>query len=83
MSQDWVKLGKAADFQKSEVTEAAVNGKRVAVTFKDGKFGVISGTCLHAGGPLTQGEIRNDYVVCPWHSWQFHRLTGEARPGIV
>jgi hypothetical protein len=34
------------------------------------------------GGSLGKGTIQNDYVVCPWHSWQFHRVTGEARPGI-
>jgi len=28
------------------------------------------------------GTIQDGYVVCPWHHWMFHRLTGEARPGI-
>ncbi len=78
----WVKIGKVTDLKTKELQPIDVEGQRIALSFRDGKFGAISGTCLHEGGPLGEGTIRNDYVVCPWHSWQFHRLTGEARPGI-
>ncbi len=78
----WIKIGKAAELNKKELQQIEVEGKPIALSYRDGKFGAISGTCIHVGGPLGDGTIKNDYVVCPWHSWQFHRLTGEARPGI-
>ena len=78
----WVKIGKSADLKKKELQSLEIEGQRVALSYRENRFGVISGTCLHVGGPLGNGAIQNDYVVCPWHSWQFHRLTGEARPGI-
>ncbi len=81
-NQKWVKIGKVAALKKKELQPIDIEGKRIALSFRDGKFGAISGTCLHEGGPLGEGSIRNDYVVCPWHSWQFHRVTGKARPGI-
>ncbi len=80
--EKWVKLGRVEDLKRRELQQIEAAGTRIALSFRDGKFGAISGTCLHAGGPLGAGTVQNDFVVCPWHSWQFHRLTGEARPGI-
>ncbi len=48
---------------------------------KDGEFSAISGICNHAGGPLGEGKLDGDYVVCPWHYWKFHCRTGEGEPG--
>jgi len=53
----------------------------VALTCRDGEFGAISGLCNHAGGPLGEGRLDGDYVVCPWHYWKFHRRTGQGEPG--
>lgn len=78
----WVKIGRADELKKQELQSIEVDERRIALSFQEGRFGAISGICLHVGGPLAKGTIRNDYVVCPWHNWQFHRLTGEARPGI-
>ena len=36
----------------------------------------------HAGGPLGLGRLSGDYVVCPWHAWKFHRVTGLGEPGF-
>ena len=30
------------------------------------------------GGPLGQGVIAGESVVCPWHSWSFNLKTGQA-----
>jgi nitrite reductase/ring-hydroxylating ferredoxin subunit len=63
------------------VREITVGDATLCLTFRDGVFGAISGTCLHIGGPLGQGTLEGDHVVCPWHSWKFHRLTGELKFG--
>ena len=79
---NWQRLGPIEQFRQVPLQAVEVVGKPIAVSFADGQFGAIDGTCLHAGGPLGKGTIQNGYVVCPWHNWMFHRLTGEARPGI-
>jgi nitrite reductase/ring-hydroxylating ferredoxin subunit len=33
------------------------------------------------GGPLGEGKLDGEYVVCPWHYYKFHRVTGEGEPG--
>ncbi|MGH6820529.1 MAG: Rieske (2Fe-2S) protein, partial [Methylocella sp.] len=78
----WQDLGAAQDFRKTELTEATLGRQKIAVSFLDGKFGVVSGTCNHAGGPLGQGRLEGEYIVCPWHHWKFHRCTGKGEPGF-
>ena len=78
----WHDLGPVEDFRRVEITEAAIGRTRIAISWRDGKFGVISGTCNHVGGPLGKGRLDGDYVACPWHGWKFHRCTGEGEPGF-
>ena len=78
---DWLDLGPAEQFAQRPITEVTLGRTKLAVTHRDGIFGVISGVCNHVGGPLGQGRLAGDYVVCPWHNWKFHRCTGVGEPG--
>ena len=79
----WHRLGTAAELQQKPLQQVRVGEVVIALSYRDGQFGAISGVCNHVGGPLGEGTLsKEDYVVCPWHSWHFHRLTGLARPGI-
>ena len=81
-NEKWFKVGKTSELAKSELQEVEVEGHKLALSYRQGKFGVISGECLHAHGPLGKGTVNAEgYVVCPWHAWMFHHVTGEARPG--
>ncbi len=78
---DWVDAGSAQALAKAPLHEVKVGDARVAITCRAGEFGAISGVCNHVGGPLAQGTLEGDYVVCPWHQYRFHRLTGAGEPG--
>ncbi len=79
----WVSLGKVSELKQKELQEVTVQGKVIALSYHKGVFGAVSGTCLHIGGPLGQGNIDKDgYIVCPWHQWMFDCKSGQARPGI-
>jgi len=78
---EWIDVGAAADFKDKPLREAKVGDKLVAVSFQDGKFGVISNVCNHVGGPLGRGRLDGEFVVCPWHQYKFHRCTGAGEPG--
>jgi nitrite reductase/ring-hydroxylating ferredoxin subunit/multimeric flavodoxin WrbA len=81
-SAEWQDLGPAKDFEQKLVTEVRLGKTTVAITFHNGEFGAISGVCNHVGGPLGQGTLDGDYVVCPWHHYKFHWRTGEGEPGF-
>jgi multimeric flavodoxin WrbA/nitrite reductase/ring-hydroxylating ferredoxin subunit len=76
---EWHDLGPVAALQLLQ--EVVVGKTRLAVTWKDGELSVISGACSHVGGPLGQGTVDGEHVVCPWHQWRWHRATG-ARDGF-
>lgn len=78
----WHDLGPVEEFQKVPLTEARVGRALIAVSWRDGKFGAVSGVCNHAGGPLGQGRLDGDLIQCPWHGWKFHRVTGVGEPGF-
>jgi len=79
---DWHELGTVENLKQRPLAPVEIAGRVIALSYEDGRFGAIAGTCLHAGGPLGEGTLADGYVVCPWHHWEFHRETGEARPGI-
>lgn len=79
---DWRRVGELDVLRGKPLQQVVVNGTPIALSFIDGRFGAVSGSCLHAGGPLGEGTLKDGYVVCPWHHWMFHAQTGEARPGI-
>ena len=79
--KDWIELGPVQAFRERSLTEAAIGRTKIAVSHQDGQFGVVSGICNHAAGPLGEGRLDGDYIVCPWHNWKFHRVTGEGEPG--
>ena len=82
MSGTWHDLGPVDPFTAGPVTPVQVDRTRLAITWVNGELGAISGVCNHAGGPLGEGRLDGDYVVCPWHNWKYHRLTGLGEPGF-
>jgi len=81
-SEGWIDLGPAADLRGVSVRVLTVQHTKVALTWQNGRFGAISNVCNHAGGPLGEGRLDGAYVVCPWHQWKFHAVTGEGEPGF-
>ena len=79
---DWQDVGAAADLAARPLTEITFGRTKLALSHRNGVFGVISGVCNHVGGPLGQGRLDGNYVVCPWHNWKFHRVTGIGEPGF-
>ena len=44
----------------------------------DGKIYAIEDVCTHDGGPLDQGTLEGECVVCPRHGATFDVRTGDA-----
>ena len=74
----WHKLGPVEELRRQTLQQVSIGTLRIALSYADGKFGAIAGTCLHDGGPLGEGTLEKDDVVCPWHGWAYNRLTGQA-----
>jgi nitrite reductase/ring-hydroxylating ferredoxin subunit len=53
-----------------------VQQKRIALFNVAGQFYAIDDMCPHRGGPLSEGELVGEAVVCPWHGAIFELRTG-------
>jgi nitrite reductase/ring-hydroxylating ferredoxin subunit/multimeric flavodoxin WrbA len=78
----WIDLGDAVELQRRPLQQVFAGRTPIALVCRDGEITALSGTCNHVGGPLGEGTLEGDYVVCPWHQWRFHRKTGEGEPGF-
>jgi len=58
-------------------------GERIAVVRKDGALWAISNVCPHQNGPLGEGVVRDGFLECPWHGYQFDPCTGLGPPGFT
>jgi nitrite reductase/ring-hydroxylating ferredoxin subunit/multimeric flavodoxin WrbA len=80
--ENWIDIGSVDEFAKTPLKCVKTQSREFAVSCKDGTFGVVSNTCNHVGGPLGDGHLDGDYIVCPWHNWKFHRCSGLGEPGF-
>lgn len=80
-ADEWVDLGPADALRDPPLRQLRFGRTRIALSYQDGVFGAISGVCNHAAGPLGEGHCEGELVVCPWHQYRFHRVTGEGEPG--
>ena len=78
----WVDLGPVDELRRSPLRQVLAGRTAIALSCVDGRFAAVSGACNHVGGPLGDGRLDGDYIVCPWHNWKFHRETGEGEPGF-
>lgn len=53
-----------------------VDGEEAAVYNVGGEFFATENGCTHVGGPLNEGELNGDEVVCPWHASCFNVRSG-------
>jgi len=75
----YIRIGSWSALPADSVTEVAVGDDLFAVCNSGGELCVVSGVCLHQGGPLGQGQIHDGRIVCPYHLWEFDCRTGEYR----
>jgi nitrite reductase/ring-hydroxylating ferredoxin subunit/multimeric flavodoxin WrbA len=79
---DWLDLGSTEELSQQSLKQISIGRTKLAVSYINGEFGVVSGVCNHAGGPLGDGRLDGEYLVCPWHNWKFHCRTGAGEPGF-
>jgi nitrite reductase (NADH) small subunit len=78
---DWVRLCALSEAPvEGQVTELEVKGVAICLANINGDLRALDNWCPHRRGPLGQGWVEGNAVVCPWHSWAFDTVTGIAEP---
>jgi nitrite reductase/ring-hydroxylating ferredoxin subunit len=71
-----VEVAKLAELPPGGRKLIYVGSEAVALFNVNGALHAIADRCSHARGPLSEGEIEGDTVVCPWHDARFALATG-------
>ncbi len=78
-----IPLGNFTGLPEGCAVTVNVGGERIAVVRKNGALWAISNVCPHQNGPLGEGVVRDGYLECPWHGYQFDPCTGLGPPGFT
>jgi len=68
------------DLKEDKPVKAALAGRSLVVVLHKGKVYALNSVCTHVGGPLEEGTIEGNEIVCPWHQGRYDIKTGKADP---
>ena len=79
------KVAKTSDIAPGLTRRVVADGVEILICNVDGHLFAIEDVCTHDGGPLDQGTLEGDCVVCPRHGATFDVRTGDALtlPAVV
>jgi len=82
---EYVAVARVEEFAPGEGRVVEVNGNEVAVFNLNGTFYAIDNICVHQGGPLGEGVLEGENVICPWHRWKYNVKSGvcAANPSVT
>ncbi|HVR41554.1 MAG TPA: Rieske 2Fe-2S domain-containing protein [Thermoanaerobaculia bacterium] len=72
----FIEIAKIEDIPVGRVRSFNVDGKTIAVYHTSDGFFATDNTCPHRGGPLAEGDLMGNEIVCPWHLWGFDVRSG-------
>ncbi len=81
LTTKWTDVGALADLPQGKPVAAKAAGVPVVLVRRDDGVYALSGTCVHAGGPLAEGSLADGSLRCPWHGSVFRLSDGKALRG--
>ncbi|HET7711861.1 MAG TPA: Rieske 2Fe-2S domain-containing protein [Thermoanaerobaculia bacterium] len=73
---DYEEIARLDDLTSGRPLAVDVGGRRVVLyRTADGVF-ATDNVCPHRGGPLAEGDLIGNEIICPWHLWGFDVRTG-------
>lgn len=87
-NKQWVRITALQNIPLREGRSVSVAGHEIAIFNLGDRVLAVDGRCPHKGGPLAEGIVTGNTVVCPLHAWKISLETGgvtkpEAQPACV
>ena len=75
--EEFVRVAGVGDLVEGRGKLVHLDGHKVALYRKRGRYYAFGDTCPHMGAALSEGYLHQDHsIVCHWHGWRFDARTG-------
>jgi nitrite reductase/ring-hydroxylating ferredoxin subunit/uncharacterized membrane protein len=71
----------ASDLPENSMKRVHTGDVDVLLVRQHGRVCALAHSCTHLGGPLSEGELKDGSVVCPWHGSEFSLEDGHVING--
>jgi nitrite reductase/ring-hydroxylating ferredoxin subunit/uncharacterized membrane protein len=78
---EWTRALDEAELQEGRPRHVQVGDLPVMLVRTGGRLYALVDRCAHRGGPLSDGEIADGCVTCPWHGSRFRLEDGSVERG--
>lgn len=79
--EEWTRVLDDAELRDGEPKRVDVGDVPVLLVRDGGSIHALADRCVHRGGPLSEGEISDGCVTCPWHGSRFRLSDGSVERG--
>jgi len=76
---NWIRVTRAENIPLREGRSVRIGDDEIAIfNLGDDRYVAVDNACPHRGGPLCDGIVSGDAVVCPLHGWKISLETGNV-----
>ncbi|HUP44646.1 MAG TPA: Rieske 2Fe-2S domain-containing protein [Thermoanaerobaculia bacterium] len=77
---DYIDVAALGEIPQGRPVTRMAGDRRIALCRTASGVHALDNTCPHRGGPLGEGDLIGEELVCPWHLWSFDVKSGNC-PG--
>ncbi len=74
----WIRIAPCDSIPPREGRAAVIGNREIAIFNLGDRFLAVDNHCPHQSGPLCDGIVAGDAVVCPLHAWKVKLDTGSV-----
>lgn len=82
---DFIDVAAVHELPLGRAMTRSIGNRRIALCHTPSGVFAFDNTCPHRGGPLGEGDLIGQEIICPWHLWGFDVTTGmcTGNPGVT
>jgi len=74
----WIRITQAENIPLREGRSVRIGDDEIAIFNLGDRYLAVDNSCPHRGGPLCDGIVSGDTVICPLHGWKISLETGHV-----
>ncbi|HWZ97148.1 MAG TPA: nitrite reductase small subunit NirD [Candidatus Dormibacteraeota bacterium] len=74
----WFRVAPCNSIPVREGRAVEIASRQMAIFNLGERFVAVENRCPHRGGPLADGIVSGNAIVCPLHAWKFDLLSGSS-----